>query len=114
MRLRLFLAATLLAATLSALATPQPRDGTDMWFSPNESGWGLNLIHQGDTMFASLFVYGMDSQPRWYTASSLAGGPDVYTGALYETTGDPFSGPFNPNTVTRRQVGTMTLNLGNN
>jgi len=123
MRLRsLFLAATLLVASLSAPATPQLLDETDMWFNFGESGWGLNLIHQGDTMFGSLFVYGPDGQPRWYTASALVGGhdnvlhdqPRVYSGTLYESSGPPFSGPFDPNTVTRRDVGTMTLDLTSN
>jgi hypothetical protein len=115
---------SLLIAVLAGpvFATPQIRNGTDLWLNPSESGWGLNVFHQGDTLFASLFVYGADGQPRWYTASSLVGGddgplhdrPTTYTGALFESTGPAFNVPFEPNTVTRRQVGTMTIDLGNN
>lgn len=124
MRLRpaLFLA-TLAAASLSAGATPQQRDATDMWFNPAESGWGLNLIHQGNTLFGSLFVYGPDGQPRWYTASALVGGdngplhdrPAVYTGTLYESTGPWFGAQsFDPAAVTRRSVGTLSVEIGGN
>lgn len=118
MLLRLF--ATLIAAiAIPAFATPQQHDGNDLWIDPNESGWGLNLFHQGDMLFASLFVYGPNGQPRWYTASSLAGDdggpahdrPSIYTGALYETTGPGIGGPFDPSRVTRRQVGMMSIEL---
>jgi hypothetical protein len=113
MHIRSFLAAAMLVlAPVSALATPQPRDGSEMWFNPSESGWGLNIFHQGDTLFAALFVYGPDSQPKWYVASSMAGGPVTYFGALFEASGPPFSGPFDPATVSARQVGTMTFTLG--
>ena len=113
MPIRPFLAAAMLfLASVSALATPQARDGSEMWFNPSESGWGLNVFHQGDTLFAALFVYGPDSQPKWYVASSMAGGPVTYSGALFEGSGPPFSGPFDPATVSVRQVGTMTFTLG--
>src|SRR6185369_9779242 len=40
----------------------------DLWFPPNEGGWGLNLIEQGDTAFATLFVYDAQNRPHWYSA----------------------------------------------
>lgn len=107
----------LLVAT-SAFATPQQYDANDLWITPGESGWGLNLFHQGDTLFASLFVYGNDGRARWYTASSLVGqdggidAPDpTYTGALAESTGPAIGTSFDPARVTRRQVGTMSVRL---
>jgi hypothetical protein len=116
--LRKLFAATLLCLALPCIATPQPRDGTDLWIAPEESGWGLNLFHQGATMFAALFVYGNDGRPRWYTASNLelvpAPGdrPVVYSGALVESTGPALGSPFDPSRVTRRRVGTMSVELG--
>lgn len=105
-----------------AFATPQARYGTGLWINPDESGWGLNLFHQGDILFGALFVYGQDGRPRWYVASSLQSGDDgplhdravTYTGGLYEATGPWFGGPFDASRVTRRQVGTMTVDLGDN
>src|SRR5437868_6059658 len=104
----------------NARATPHFHDGNDLWVVPGEAGWGLNLFHQGDTLFASLFVYGPDGKARWYTGSSLVGDdggplhdrPAVYSGALYESTGPSFAGAFDPARVTRRQVGTMSIELG--
>lgn len=85
----------------------------DMWFVPGESGWGLSVIEQGNILFATLFVYDPQGRPRWYVASDLAqqgDSPDgavLYTGALLESTGPYFGGPFDPAAVTRRQVGPM-------
>src|SRR4051812_13169103 len=106
------LVAVVVSLSPSAFATPQPRDATDIWLNPAESGWGLNLIHQGDTIFATLYVYGADGQPKWYFASGLTGGGDSYSGALYESTGPWFGGAFNASAVQTRQVGTMSLAMG--
>ena len=105
------LAAALCAIALPVLATPQYRNVTDMWFDPAESGWGLNLIHQGDALFATLFVYGNDGQPRWFVASSLSGGGGTgassFSGTLRECTGPWFGGAFNARPVQCRDVGPM-------
>jgi len=54
--------------SLPASATTFSIDYTDLWYIPTESGWGLNVIQQGNVMFATLFVYGTDNTPRWYVA----------------------------------------------
>ena len=112
MPFRTFLAALLCAGAFPALATPQVRNNTDMWFDPAESGWGLNLIHQGNTLFATLFVYGADRQPKWYVASNVSGDGGVYTGTLRECTGPWFGGPFNARPVTCRDVGPLRFEPG--
>ena len=104
--------AALCAAAVPALATPQPRNATDLWIDPAESGWGLNVIHQGNTLFATLFVYGSDGQPKWFVASNLSGGPGVYSGALAECAGPWFNAPFDAGAVTCREVGPMRFELG--
>jgi hypothetical protein len=113
MSFRSILAAAILSLAAPAFATPQPIDATGLWIDAAESGWGVSVYHQGDTLFASLFVYGPDGQPKWYIASGLTGGPTVYSGALAEATGPFFgaSAPFSPNAVTRRVVGSMTMTL---
>lgn len=112
--IRRFLLATFCClASLGVLATPQMRNGTDLWIAGNEgeeSGWGVYFAHQGDTLFATLFVYGPDGQPRWYTAPNMRG-DNFYDGPLYESTGTPWGVPFDETTVTRRQVGNMHLGL---
>lgn len=113
MLLRTLLAAIVALAATASFATPQPRNATDIWFNAAESGWGLNLVHQGDTLFGTLFVYGPDGQPTWYVASNLSGN-GVYTGPLYAATGTWFGASrFDAATVTRRQVGTMSVDVRN-
>lgn len=89
-------------------------DFSDLWWNPAESGWGANIAHQREIIFMTMFVYGQDSKPKWYVASSMAsrGGETSHTfdGQLYEASG-PFLGTpnFNPASVTMRVVGTATL-----
>ena len=100
--------ATLLVS-LPAAATNYGTDHTDLWWNPAESGWGVNVIQQWDTLFATLFVYGADGSVRWFVASNLVGSPDSFSGTLYQTTGPYFGGPFNPAAVNAPAVGSMTL-----
>ena len=41
----------------------------DLWWNPNESGWGINFAHQGDILFATLFTYGADGRSLWFVMS---------------------------------------------
>jgi hypothetical protein len=117
---RFLLALSAAVFAFGAGATPHFHDGNDLWIVPSELGWGINIFHQGDTLFASLFVYGPDGKARWYTGSSLVGDdggplhdrPAIYTGALYESTGPALGTAFDASRVTRRQVGTMSIELG--
>ena len=109
-------AAALAAALAARAATPSMDDLTDLWFKPNESGWGVNLIQQGNIVFATLFVYDITGKAHWFVASSMVAAPVpsdrpvLFTGDLFETTGPAFSAPaFNPASVTVRRVGTATF-----
>lgn len=91
-------------------------DVTDLWWNPDESGWGVNLIQQSNVVFATFFVYDQNGKAHWYVASDLEASSvpaDVryqFSGRLYETTGPVFSAAsFNAGTVTRRDVGTATF-----
>jgi hypothetical protein len=84
----------------------------DLWFPLDEAGWGVNILEQGDTIFATLFVYDAQGKPRWYSASNLhriAG--DAFVGQLEESTGPYFGTSFNAAAVTRRVVGTMSFKV---
>jgi hypothetical protein len=86
----------------------------DLWWNSNESGWGVNIAHQGDTVFATLFTYGANGQGAWYVMSngahSTTATANVYTGALYRTTGPAFNAvPWTP--VSVAQAGTMTFSF---
>ncbi len=88
---------------------------TDWWWNATESGWGVNIGHQYDTMFAAFFVYGPSGDAKWYSgAAALTGqtngyGYESFSGDLYETRGPFFGSTFNPDLVQRRKVGTFTF-----
>lgn len=108
------LVAMLAAFAQPASATTFSTDFTDLWSNASEQGWGINLIQQGDVIFATLFVYDTDRSPRWYVASNLsATGPATgstlaFSGNLYQTSGPWFGGPFSPGPQVT-QVGAMTV-----
>jgi cytochrome c553 len=91
----------------------------DLWLraadGATEAGWGINITHQGDILFATWFTYlagsGSTNKGMWVVMSNGAKtSPGVYTGALQTTTGPAFSAtPFNPNNVARTTVGTGTF-----
>ena len=112
--IRRFLAtiAATFAIALPASATTYSADYTDLWWNSSEDGWGVNVIQQYETLFATLYVYGADNSPRWYVASGLTpSGSGVFTGPLYATTGTPFSFGWNPANRSAVQVGTMTFSF---
>ena len=87
------------------------------WKSPagSESGWGLNIAHQGDIIFATWFTYDADRQ----------GMVAVHDRAAHErrqqvrrhpvrNPGPPFNAaPFDPALVVPTAVGTGTLTFAN-
>jgi hypothetical protein len=111
------LAACVFAVTTSlapsAAAITKTTDNTDLWWIHTESGWGIQLVQNHNTIFATLFVYGPDNQPTWYTATLPYQGSGVWSGGLYKTTGPWFgAGVFDPSTVTASAVGTMSVTPG--
>src|SRR5471032_3218118 len=108
------LAALLLALLLPivSFAIPVTVDYTDMWWNPDESGWGANVVQQGDTIFVIVFVYDGNRNPVWFVAPEVtyqSGG--LFAGQLYQTTGPVyFQPPFAPTSVTVVPVGQLTFN----
>jgi hypothetical protein len=86
-------------------------DMSDLWWNPDESGWGMNIAHQREVIFATFFVYGANNQLKWYVASNLSsqGGGFTFQGPLHETTGPYLGGAFNPTLVSSRPVGTVSI-----
>ena len=90
-------------------ATSFTTDQSDLWWNPNESGWGMQLVHRGSVIFATMYVYDESRTPIWYVATINYAGNLVWTGDLLLTSGPWFGTvPFDPNTVTYRRVGSLT------
>lgn len=118
-----FLRAFLFYVGLTAFGAGQAHaasgyDVSDLWWNPNEAGWGMQLVQQNSTVFATIFVYDQLGVPYWYVSTMAFGGltgngNPIYTGALYETRGSYFAQPFNPAQTTVNQVGSITFSASN-
>ncbi len=86
---------------------------TALWWNPNESGWGLNLNHQGNTLFGTLYTYDASGNATWFSMSNGVKQADgSYSGDLVRSIGPAFNAsPWNPNAVIRNVVGTMRLSF---
>jgi hypothetical protein len=85
----------------------------DLWWNApagSESGWGINITHQGTTLFVTWFTYDLDGSPLWLSGTAQQTAATTYAGPLNRTSGPAFNAiPWNPAGVTLTQVGTMTL-----
>ena len=73
----------------------------DLWWAVPagaEAGWGINLTHQGDTIFATWFTYDQNRTPMWLVVTANKTAPGTYSGSqVFRLTGPPFSSvPFPP------------------
>ena len=88
--------AAMLAATLGHAA---PGNLSDVWYSPSDPGWGVNIVQQGDVAFVTVLTYAADGEPVWYaalpaTAYAWSGdGIPYLRGTLYRTRSDPLGAP---------------------
>lgn len=93
-----------------ARATSFSTDESDLWWNPNEAGWGMQVVQTGNVIFVTMFVYDQNNSPIWYTATGAWQGNYVWTGDLYQTSGPWFGTvPFAPGSVSRTKVGTLTF-----
>jgi hypothetical protein len=90
-------------------------DVADLWWDPDEPGWGLQLAQQNQTAYVTLYVYDANRTPHWYNALlshsgfNAFGGP-TYSGPLYESTGPYWAAvPYDPGLFHTSAVGTFTF-----
>ena len=103
--------------TVTVTPPPPPPPGLNFqalwWNAPanSESGWGVNITHQGDILFATWFTYDSDGSGLWLVMSDgRLAGTNTYSGALYRTTGPVFSSAvFSPSQVVATPVGSATF-----
>jgi hypothetical protein len=102
-------------ASASVVPTPAVLNFEGLWYNApaeSESGWGINLAHQGDVIFVTWFTYDINGKAWWLTMTAAKTADNVYTGTLRETRGPAFDAiPFLPADVTRSTVGSGTLTL---
>jgi hypothetical protein len=82
------------------------------WNAPagSESGWGINLAHQADTIYATWFTYDAAGKATWLALTASRTADATYTGTIVRARGPAFDAlPFDPAAVTLTDVGTGTL-----
>ena len=87
-----------LLLALSARAQAEPVDG--WYWNPNESGRGLNIEIQDNTLFIAFFHYDASGAPVWWVASGdYEAGTGRVTGEFYRTSDGQCPGcvPRTPN-----------------
>ena len=112
-----------LVLSLSCLAQAAPTlsgDATGMWYDARHPGWGLGLVQQNDSVFATLFTYDASGTAVWLVASRLQAngvnfdpcGTMSLSGALYRTQWPTFGGAANPSgTVHVDPAGTISVTV---
>jgi hypothetical protein len=81
------------------------------WAAPaaSESGWGLHIAHQGNTVFVTWLTYDEQGDPTWFVmpaAKPQVGDSHSYEGFFYLTSGPHFAEPrFDPTKVHVTPVG---------
>jgi mono/diheme cytochrome c family protein len=112
--LRLSASATDIAAYLGTLLNDEVNYEGLWWNSPggSEPGWGLNIAHQGDVIFATWFTYDLSGKGIWFVMTAPKSAPGTYNGALYTATGPSFAAAsFDPTQVLPTPVGSATLSF---
>lgn len=108
--------------TLQTLTGTEPRAGltnyTDHWWGgQSASGWGVQISHQGNQLFAGWYTYNPQGTATWLTASGTQDASNArrFTGSIYEVNpGIPFStinGPIAQSSVITS--GTFEFNFTN-
>jgi hypothetical protein len=85
-----------LAAVFALLARPASAgtDYTDLWWTPTEPGWGLNLAQQANAIFGTFYVYAVDGRSVWFTTQlARDGSSDRFSGPLYRIAGTFYGAP---------------------
>ncbi len=116
---RLIITATFILCIIISSPRANALNFQDLWWNPAESGWGVNIAQQRDTLFATWFIYGPNREPLWIvmpgTSRVLSQVPNesIYTGAIFQTRGTAFNvTPFVPITDVT-PVGNATFRFTN-
>src|SRR5438270_4675599 len=101
---------SLVVAVMSLFSIPCfATDLTDIWYTLQEPGWGVNVVQSNTFLFVTFFIYGPDNKPTWYTGQLVFDGTR-YSGGLYLTQGSYWAVPWNPaNHPATQQIGTVSL-----
>jgi hypothetical protein len=83
----------------------------DLWWRPAEAGWGVNIAHQGNILFATWYTYDATGKGMWLVMSNTARtGDNTFAGKVYRATGPSFdSASWDVSKVRLAEVGSATF-----
>lgn len=82
----------------------------DTWWIPSESGWGMNIMQQGETLFATWYVYDANGVPTWFVVSNgQKTAANAFTGRVFTIRGTFFAAPWNPGAFVPTDAGSATF-----
>jgi alpha-tubulin suppressor-like RCC1 family protein len=93
---------------------PAAANYSDIWWNPNESGWGLTLADHETQLFAVWYTYESSGKPVWFTipGGTFTANRRFFAGDVYSTTGPCYSAPtFNPSLVAATRRGTASFDF---
>jgi hypothetical protein len=112
MKLRKWLGAGFLL--MSTLHAAHAENLSDIWWNPNESGWGVTIADHETNVFAVLYHYTAQGVPAWWVipGGTFSQNRRIFQGDVYATSGPPYtSSLFNPADVAVVKVGTASFDF---
>jgi hypothetical protein len=109
---RLDLEVTSLTAWLNSTAPLE--DYTDLWWNPDEPGWGLSIV-QGATnrVLATWYTYDASGKPMWLVLTDGTWKTSTtLEGSLYRTNGTSYERAYEPGKFSVQAVGTGRIEFG--
>ena len=95
-----------LARYLSDSGLPQP----GWWWNPDQSGRGFSIEVRGNNMFMAGYLYADHGRATWLVSGGPMANVSSYSGPLMAFGGgQTLTGPYQSNTQTNPNVGTITL-----
>ncbi|HXZ47865.1 MAG TPA: hypothetical protein VEG27_02540 [Usitatibacter sp.] len=95
-------------------AAPATPNFSDLWWNApagSESGWGMNLMQEGDVLFATWFTYDSTGRAAWFVVpdATRAAGTQSWSGAIYHTTGPAYDAKWSNADVQVTPVGAASF-----
>ena len=94
----------------AAGANPLDVDYSDLWWNPQESGWGVAIDHQAAQMFLTWYVY-EEGKPVWYYVADCVVAATGCAGTLYRASGPGYAVGFDPSHVHSVAVGSASVSF---
>jgi hypothetical protein len=96
-------------------AGPAPlEDYTDMWWNPDEPGWGVSIQHHADNrVFVTHYGYDRDGRPTWLVMPEAAWiTAFAIEGAVYRTSGPGSEAAYDARRFSAAPVGSARIEFG--